>query len=135
MPMIVALHHVQLAMPPDRELEARRFYCDVLGMTERAKPENLAKRGGAWFTSGSAEIHLGVEADFRPAKKAHPALVVSDLDTLRQRCLEAGVDVKPGEALAGYDRAYVTDPFGNRIELLQPAEAPASGAPHLLGQP
>ena len=102
-------------------------------MTERVKPENLAKRGGAWFASGSAEIHLGVEEDFHPAKKAHPALVVSDLDVMRQRCVDAGIEVKPGEPLAGYDRAYVTDPFGNRIELLQPAEFPAPGAPHLLG--
>jgi catechol 2,3-dioxygenase-like lactoylglutathione lyase family enzyme len=118
--MIEALHHVQLAMPEGREHDARAFYCDVLGMTERPKPENLARRGGVWFVSGGAEVHLGVEKDFRPAKKAHPALLVSDLAALAARCSSAGYEVTTDEPLVGYHRVYVTDPFGNRIELLQP---------------
>lgn len=120
--MIRSLHHVQLAMPRGREAEARAFYGDVLGMTEQPKPENLARRGGAWFASGDAQIHLGVEDDFRPAKKAHPALLVSGLASLVERCIEAGFDVKADEPLPGYHRAYVTDPFGNRVELLEPAD-------------
>lgn len=118
--MIESLHHVQLAMPRGREADARRFYCDVLGMTEVPKPENLARRGGAWFACGSAQVHLGVEDEFRPAKKAHPALLVSDLHGLLHRCVAAGVEVRTDEPLPGYERAYVADPFGNRIELLEP---------------
>ena len=119
--MIRALHHVQLAMPPGREDDARAFYGGVLGMRERPKPENLAPRGGVWFSAGDAEVHLGVEADFRPAKKAHPALLVADLAALLDRCRKAGFAVVTDEPLPGYDRAYVADPFGNRIELLEPA--------------
>lgn len=117
--MISALHHVQLAMPRGREDDARAFYRDVLGMTERTKPANLARRGGVWFVAGDAELHLGVEDDFRAAKKAHPALLVTDLKALAERCASAGYDVTTDEPLLGYDRVYVTDPFGNRIELLQ----------------
>jgi catechol 2,3-dioxygenase-like lactoylglutathione lyase family enzyme len=119
--MILSLHHVQLAMPRGRETEARAFYCDVLGMTEAPKPEHLAKRGGAWFYSGDAEVHLGVEDDFRAAKKAHPALLVKNLGDLIDRCTTAGYAVVTDEPLPGYERAYVTDPFGNRIELLEPS--------------
>jgi catechol 2,3-dioxygenase-like lactoylglutathione lyase family enzyme len=118
--MIRALHHVQLAMPRGREDDARQFYGDVLGMTEEPKPANLARRGGAWFSAGDAQLHLGVEDDFRPARKAHPALLVSNLEALVERCAAAGFPVNSDEPLPGYDRAYVTDPFGNRIELLQP---------------
>src|SRR5262249_41405282 len=87
---VLGIHHVQLAMPPGNEDSARAFYIGVLGFVEVAKPENLAKRGGAWFRSESAELHLGIESDFRPAKKAHPALVVSDLRALAERCAAAG---------------------------------------------
>ena len=118
--MIRAIHHVQLAMPPGREEDARAFYLDVLGMIEQPKPANLAQRGGAWFSAGEAQVHLGVENDFRPAKKAHPALLVVKLQELIQRCKDAGYAINTDEPLAGYDRAYVTDPFGNRIELLEP---------------
>ena len=117
--MIRALHHVQLAMPRGREGDARAFYCDVLGMTEQAKPENLARRGGVWFAAGDARVHLGVEDDFRPATKAHPALLVANLPEVLERCRSAGCAVTAGEVLPGYDHAYVADPFGNRIELLQ----------------
>ena len=118
--MILALHHVQLAMPPAREDEARAFYVQVLGFTEVPKPPHLAARGGAWFTAGSADVHLGVEKDFHPARKAHPALLVRGLPTLLERCRAAGYDATTDEPLPGYDRAYVADPFGNRIELLEP---------------
>jgi catechol 2,3-dioxygenase-like lactoylglutathione lyase family enzyme len=118
--MIEALHHVQLAMPPQGEEQARAFYRDVLGMSERPKPAELAARGGAWFYSGAAEIHLGVEVDFRAAKKAHPALLVSGLGDLAARLIGAGCEVMTDEKLPGYDRIYVTDPFGNRLELLEP---------------
>lgn len=118
--MITGIHHVQLAMPRGLEAQARAFYSGVLGMTERPKPANLAARGGAWFASGDAEIHLGVEDDFRPAKKAHPALLVVDVATLSEKCAAAGYEVKSDEPLPGFHRVYVTDPFGNRLELLQP---------------
>lgn len=106
---------MQLAMPPGGEARARAFYADVLGLKEVPKPANLAGRGGVWFEPG---VHLGVEADFRPARKAHPALEVEDLATLRQRCEEAGFPPLDDEPLPGYDRFYVYDPFGNRLELL-----------------
>lgn len=107
-------------MPSGREADARSFYAGVLGLAEEAKPETLAGRGGVWFKGGSARLHLGVEADFRPARKAHPALLVDGLSAIASRCAEAGYDTVRDDALPGHDRAYVTDPFGNRIELLQP---------------
>ena len=81
----IAIDHVQLAMPQGEEEAARRFYCDLLGMVEIPKPAELAKRGGCWFASGSVQLHLGVEVDFRPAKKAHPALRCGDYDGLTSR--------------------------------------------------
>lgn len=93
-------------------------------MTEQPKPEHLARRGGAWFTAGDAEVHLGVEDDFRPAKKAHPALLVRDLNAMIERCIAAGYAVSTDQPLPGYDRAYVADPFGNRIELLEKIHPP-----------
>ncbi|MEO6026435.1 MAG: VOC family protein [Candidatus Binatia bacterium] len=116
---IVSIEHVQLAMPAGGEVEARAFYAGLLGLPEVSKPPELAKRGGAWFETGSVKIHLGVDADFRPARKAHPALVVRDLHTLVARLRDAGVDVTDNP-LAGYFRVYVADPFGNRIELMEP---------------
>jgi catechol 2,3-dioxygenase-like lactoylglutathione lyase family enzyme len=107
-------------MPRGREDEARAFYVGVLRMTEQPKPKNLARRGGVWFTAGEAQVHLGVEDDFRPARKAHPALLVVDLPAVLERCRAAGHTVVQDEPLPGYDRAYVADPFGNRIELLEP---------------
>jgi catechol 2,3-dioxygenase-like lactoylglutathione lyase family enzyme len=118
--MIVGIHHVQLAMPPGREDVARGFYEGLLGIPEVPKPPTLAKRGGAWFERGAVKIHVGVESEFRPAKKAHPALLVSDLRALVQRLRDAGHVVIEDEPLTGYDRVYVDDPFGNRIELLEP---------------
>jgi catechol 2,3-dioxygenase-like lactoylglutathione lyase family enzyme len=115
------LEHVQLAMPVGGETSAREFYRDVLGIPEIPKPANLAKRGGCWFERGELKIHLGVEADFRPARKAHAALLVVDLEALIGNLKVAGYTVRDDEPLKGYHRVYVDDPFGNRIELMEPA--------------
>ena len=117
---ITGLDHVQLAMPPGREAEARSFYAGLLGFVEMPKPANLAKRGGCWFAGGAIKLHLGVEADFRPARKAHPAFTVRDLQTLVDRLATAGHPARSDEPLVGYTRVFVDDPFGNRIELMQP---------------
>ncbi len=116
---VLGIDHVQLAMPPGGEDTARRFYHDVLGLTETARPAELVGRGGCWFTGGNAHIHLGVEQDFRPARKAHPALLVDDLDAFAARLAGHGCDITPGRPLAGYKRGDIFDPFGNRIELMQ----------------
>ncbi|MGE8131236.1 VOC family protein [Methylobacterium sp. NPDC080182] len=117
---VEGLHHVQLAMPPGQEPMARAFYAGVLGIPEVAKPARLAKRGGCWFEHGALRIHLGVEQEFRPARKAHPALLVVDLAALVRRLEQAGYPVVEDEPLPGYQRRYVDDPFGNRIELIEP---------------
>jgi catechol 2,3-dioxygenase-like lactoylglutathione lyase family enzyme len=117
---IIGIDHVQLAMPPGGEAQARAFYAELLGVPELPKPADLAGRGGAWFEAGQLKIHLGVEVDFRPAKKAHPGLLVSELAELLERLERAGVPVTRDNALPGYNRAFVSDPFGNRIELLEP---------------
>jgi catechol 2,3-dioxygenase-like lactoylglutathione lyase family enzyme len=119
--VIRTIHHVQLAMPAGREAEAEAFYAGVLGIPRVGKPANLERRGGCWFRSGSVEIHLGVEETFAPARKAHPALLVDDLDDLRDRLVAAGFAVATDEPLEGFRRFYVSDPFGNRIEVLEPA--------------
>jgi catechol 2,3-dioxygenase-like lactoylglutathione lyase family enzyme len=117
---IRTIDHVQLAMPAGKEDEARRFYRDLLGIPEQPKPPNLAKRGGCWFERGALKIHLGVEKDFRPARKAHPALLVDGLPALKRALADAGCRLVDDEPLEGYDRIYVDDPFGNRIELMEP---------------
>jgi catechol 2,3-dioxygenase-like lactoylglutathione lyase family enzyme len=117
--VIRAIDHVQLAMPPGEEAKARAFYGDLLGMQEEEKPPVLAARGGVWFRAGEARVHLGVEREFRPARKAHPALGVEGLAGLVARMRNAGVEVIDDEALPGFDRVYVSDPFGNRLELLE----------------
>ena len=117
---ILSIDHVQLAMPEGGENEARRFYRDLLGLSEVPKPPNLAKRGGCWFENERVKLHLGVERPFSPAKKAHPALLVSELAGLIAAIREAGFPIDSDEPLPGYARAYVDDPFGNRIELLEP---------------
>jgi len=116
---IVSIEHVQLAMPAGMENAAREFYQGLLGIPEVPKPPELAKRGGAWFERGSLKIHLGVEADFRPARKAHPALLVTDLEALVTRLRLHKVAVIDDDPLEGYLRVYITDPFGNRIELME----------------
>ena len=117
---IYGLDHVQLAMPAGQEDLARAFYGGTLGLTEIPKPPQLAGRGGVWFSCGALQMHLGVEKDFRPARKAHPAFLVEQLDALCQRCREAGIDLVPDEPLEGRRRIFVHDPFGNRIELIEP---------------
>jgi catechol 2,3-dioxygenase-like lactoylglutathione lyase family enzyme len=117
---VVALDHLQLAMPRGRETEARAFYGGILGLTEIMKPANLVVRGGCWFALGTQQLHLGVEADFRPAKKAHPAFLVRDLAGLRARLVQQGFAPYEDEPLTGYARCYVADPFGNRLELMEP---------------
>jgi catechol 2,3-dioxygenase-like lactoylglutathione lyase family enzyme len=113
------IDHIQLAMPRGGEEEARTFYEGILGVPEAEKPPNLAKRGGCWFAKGSLRIHL-IEDDFRPARKAHPAFLVEDLSGLRKLLEAASFTAKIGEPLEGYERIYVDDPFGNRIEFLEP---------------
>ena len=114
-------------MPEGGEGEARRFYADALGLREVPKPANLARRGGVWFEGevGGLCVHLGVERDFRPARKAHPAFLVRGLGDLAATLRARGFEVVADEPLEGFDRLYASDPFGNRIELLEPV----AGAP------
>jgi len=113
-----AIDHVQLAMPAGREDDARAFYSQLLGMSELPKPAELAKRGGCWFASGGVQLHLGVEAEFRPARKAHPALRCTDYDGLLARLRSAGVELVEDANIPGVRRCHVFDPFGNRLELI-----------------
>jgi catechol 2,3-dioxygenase-like lactoylglutathione lyase family enzyme len=117
---VCRLDHILLAMPPGREDEARAFYQGMLGIPEAEKPAHLAIRGGCWFESGPLKVHLGVEKDFIPARKAHPAFIVDDLPGLVASLANAGYRLAEDQPLDGYDRIYVDDPFGNRIELMQP---------------
>jgi catechol 2,3-dioxygenase-like lactoylglutathione lyase family enzyme len=114
------IDHVQLAIPAGGEELAREFYGKLLGLTEVNKPENLQSRGGVWFANGGLKIHLGVDKEFIPAKKAHPAFHVKDLQKLRNLIEKSRYTIVDDEPLLGYDRFYVSDPFGNRIEFLEP---------------
>jgi catechol 2,3-dioxygenase-like lactoylglutathione lyase family enzyme len=114
-----AIDHVQLAIPAGGEDRARAFYGTLLGMREIAKPADLAKRGGCWFECGPVQIHLGIEEDFRPARKAHPALRCFDYHGLVARLLDARVEVKKDDSIPGVERCHIADPFGNRIELIK----------------
>ena len=120
---IEAIEHVQLAMPRGQEDIARNFYSGLLEIPEVAKPPELAKRGGVWFERGMLRVHLGVDPEFRPARKAHPALLVRGLNTLVGKLRGAGIDVIEAEPLPGFNHVYVSDPFGNRIELVEPLES------------
>lgn len=113
-----AIHHVQVAMPEGEEARAREFYAGLLGMTELAKPPELAKRGGCWFGSGAVQIHVGVDAEFRAARKAHPALRCRDFEALTARLRAAGVEIREDDRIPGVRRCHISDPFGNRIELI-----------------
>ena len=117
--MIVAIDHVQLAMPPGGEERARDFYIGALGLGEVATPAALAARGGCWFENAAVRVHLGVEPGFQHARKAHPAFRVRDLAALLARARDRGVRVYDEEQRDGEHRAYVDDPFGNRIELIE----------------
>ena len=116
---VLAIDHVQLAIPAGGEVTARHFYRDVLGFREVPKPEALANRGGCWFEAGAVVLHLGVDPEFRPARKAHPALLVADVRWFAERIEAAGFTVREDQPIEGYDRVFTEDPFGNRIELMQ----------------
>jgi catechol 2,3-dioxygenase-like lactoylglutathione lyase family enzyme len=113
-----AIDHVQLAMPAGQEGKARKFYAELLGMREIPKPAELLKRGGCWFESGPVQVHIGVEEDFRPARKAHPALRCANYDGLVEKLRAAEVEVTETEDIPGVRRCHMHDPFGNRIELV-----------------
>ena len=115
---LTAIDHVQLAMPEGEEAKAREFFAGVLGMREVPKPEKLAARGGCWFESGGVRIHAGVERDFRPARKAHPALRCSNFDELLLRLAARGIPRQDDDSIPGTRRCHIADPFGNRIELI-----------------
>ncbi|RYG95376.1 MAG: glyoxalase [Alphaproteobacteria bacterium] len=117
--MIARLDHIQLAMPPGREDDARSFFAGILGMIEQTKPEPLASRGGCWFEAGSAIVHLGVERDFSPQRKAHPAFCVSDIHSLAAVLQQNNQGIQWDEAFSDRRRFYTMDPFGNRIEFIQ----------------
>lgn len=116
---IQRIDHIQLAMPAGQEAAARAFYDRLLGLTERPKPAHLEARGGCWFEAGGVKVHLGVDADFVAARKAHPAFIVDDLKSLCAKLEEAGFPTVADQPLDGYLRRYVSDPFGNRIELME----------------
>lgn len=117
---VIGLDHLQLAIPEGGEDAARGFFAGLLGMTEVPKPGNLS-RAGCWFTGGAVALHIGVDPAFRPATKAHPALLVDDLAGLRRRLEEAGCAIRDDEPVEGHARFFTEDPFGNRIELMERA--------------
>jgi len=110
------IDHIQLAMPKGQESAARRFYGELLALEELAKPEALRSNGGCWFRSGDLELHLGVDADFRPQRKAHPGFVVDDLPALAERLRASGANVEWDDRIVGVRRFFTHDPFGNRLE-------------------
>lgn len=117
--LIVGLNHVQLAMPGNEEAVAERFYCGVLGFERLEKPTHLEKRGGCWFRANGVDVHLGVDPDFVPARKAHPAFVVTSLNELQERLKASNVEVVCDTQISGFQRFYASDPFGNRLEFMQ----------------
>ncbi len=117
---IRAIDHVQVAMPAGGEPLASRFFVDLLGLRAVTKPPALASRGGAWFEAGSVRIHVGVDPDFRPARKAHVGLVIGDLEALAQQLGEAGFPIRWDDAIPNRRRCFTEDPFGNRWELMEP---------------
>jgi catechol 2,3-dioxygenase-like lactoylglutathione lyase family enzyme len=116
---IIGLDHVQVAITPGGEGAARRFYGEVLGLPELPKPDTLAGRGGVWFACGEQQLHCGVEDPVAPSRR-HPALITDDLDATRASLEDAGFPIRTDAELPGYRRFYTEDPFGNRVELLQP---------------
>jgi catechol 2,3-dioxygenase-like lactoylglutathione lyase family enzyme len=115
----IGIEHVQLAAPKGCEAEARRFFGELLGMTEVPKPENLRHRGGVWFQCGFQQIHIGVEEDFKPAQKAHPGFLVHNVRGLRDHLAANGVKVKDDDLVEGVIRFHAEDPFGNRLEFME----------------
>lgn len=116
--LITSIDHIQIAAPPNSEEEARGFYGEILGMTEIPKPENLQGRGGCWFQIGAQEVHIGIQEDFLPAKKAHPGFIVNALETLKLRLEKANYSIQEDAPINGRTRFFTNDPFGNRIEFL-----------------
>lgn len=114
------LHHVQLAIPPGGENRCRAFWGGILGLDEVEKPPALAARGGCWFRGSGVEVHLGVEDDFAPARKAHPGILVGNLRELATSLEAGGVEVTWDGEFPDHDRFYAADPFGNRLEFLEP---------------
>ncbi len=123
MVQLVGLDHIQLAIPPGGEDQARQFYQGLLGLREINKPEPLVARGGCWFEGTGIALHLGVEPGFRPSKKAHPCFRVADLDACRQTLEAAGVATRLDISVPSAHRFYATDPFGNRLEFLQDGDS------------
>jgi len=119
---ILSINHVQIAIPIASESRARAFYSGILGFTEVAKPAEMAERKSIWFVAGGVNLHLGIELDFTPAKRAHPAFVVDTLDAMLAACHGAHITVKPDTSFHGFRRVHVFDPFGNRLELMERAE-------------
>ncbi|KQL20347.1 VOC family protein [Cytobacillus solani] len=113
------IDHIQLVAPEGCESQARTFFGEILGLKEIPKPENLRKRGGCWFQCGNQEIHIGIQEGFVPAKKAHPGLVVENLEALRESLLSQEIIIKEEPPIEGRNRFFVDDPFGNRIEFLE----------------
>jgi predicted enzyme related to lactoylglutathione lyase len=116
---ILSLDHVQIAIPVGSKTRARAFYSGILGFTEIEKPRQMAERKSIWFVAGAVNLHLGIEPDFTPAKRAHPAFVVEGLDAILASCERAGVATKPDTSFNGLRRVHVFDPFGNRLELME----------------
>ncbi len=114
------IDHILIAMPVGREEEARAFYSGMLGLPEKTKPPQLAARGGCWFENGAVTVHLGIDKNFIAARKAHPAFIVEGLIDLEKKLKQAGYRVTEDEPIEGCDRRHVDDPFGNRIELIEP---------------
>jgi catechol 2,3-dioxygenase-like lactoylglutathione lyase family enzyme len=114
---VLGVDHVQLAAPRGCEEAARAFFGGLLGKEELPKPAPIRARGGVWFRAGAQELHIGVEEPFAPARKAHPGLVVDDLDAIRARFRASTVAYEDDDKIAGTDRLFVHDPFGNRLEL------------------
>ncbi|HNP86841.1 MAG TPA: VOC family protein [Kouleothrix sp.] len=123
---ITGIDHVQLAMPAGREAEARAFYGGLLGLPELTKPVPLQARGGCWFAIPGSQLHMGVEAEFLPQRKAHPALLVRDLEACRAELAATGVPIVPDATLPNVRRFYASDPFGNRLEFIQEGDGFAS---------
>ncbi len=133
-PRVTRMDHIQIAAPAGCEAAAREFYGSILGMEEIEKPPTLRARGGCWFQCGDQQLHIGVESDFRPAKKAHPAFVVADLDELRKVLEARGITTVNDDALPGTRRFYAEDPWGNRLEFTEILAQSTDSAASVTGQ-
>jgi len=119
---IEGIEHIQIAMPAGQEAAARTFYSVLLEIPEVPKPPGPTQHGGVWFGNGRVKVHLGIDPDFRPARKADPGLLVRDLGELLHKLRQAGIEVVQAEPWPGYNHVYVADPFGNRLELMEPSD-------------